>query len=120
MNKWMSIVLLSLTLTTPVLWAIPTTINYQGTLKEKSLPANGTKKMIFRITDQNGTSVYWSSGQLDIPVTNGLFAAQINPTGVSWETVTPYIEVSVEGQLLLPREPINANVYANVSNSVVD
>ena len=85
---WMSL--------TPTLWAIPSAINYQGTLKEKTLPANGTKKMLFRITDQNGTQVYWSSGQLLIPVMNGLFSAQLTPTGVSWETITPYIEVSVD------------------------
>ena len=118
-NKWFLSALCVLTLA-PALWAIPSAINYQGTLKEKGVPSSGTKQMIFRITDKNGTQVYWSSGQIPVTVTNGLFSTQITPTGVPWETVTPYIEVSVEGQLLLPREPVNATVYAVVSSSIVD
>jgi len=105
------------------LWAIPTTINYQGTLKEKGLPASGTRNMLFRITSQDGSTVYWSGTQVAVQVTNGLFSAQIAPTlqaGYRWDTITPYMEVSVEGQLLLPREPINATIYAVISGSIVD
>jgi len=100
--------------------AIPTSITYQGTLKEKGLPATGTKSVLFRITSQDGTQVYWSSPQTTVSVVNGLFSAQISPTGVDWQNVTPYLEVSVEGQLLLPREPVNATVYAVISSSVAD
>jgi len=106
-----------------VLWAIPSTINYQGTLKEKGLPASGTKQMLFRITSQDGSTVYWSGTQVPVQVANGLFSAQITPTlqsGYTWDTITPYMEVSVDGQLLLPREPVNATVYATISGSIVD
>src|SRR5262249_8194189 len=71
-------------------------------------------------TNQAGTQVYWSSNSLPVQVSNGHFAVQLNPTGVNWETVAPYIEVTIEGQQLLPREPINATVYASVASSVID
>lgn len=100
--------------------AIPTDVTYQGTLKEKGIPASGPKSMLFRITNQDGTQVYWSSANMSVDVVNGLFSAHINPAGVDWQNVTPYIEVSVEGQLLLPREPVSTTVYAVISSSVVD
>lgn len=101
-------------------WAIPSAITYQGALKDKGAPATGSRQMSFRLTNQAGTQVYWSSGNMAVPVNNGLFSAQLNPAGVNWEAVMPYLEVSVEGQQLLPREAVNASVYAMVSNSVVD
>jgi hypothetical protein len=101
-------------------WAMPSQITYQGTLKEKGIPSNGTKTMFFRITNADGTQVYWSSGNLSVSVANGLFSTALNPTGVNWEAVIPYIEVSIEGQVLVPREPISATVYATLSSSIVD
>ena len=123
MKRLLIIFALSLTVAGHPLWAIPSTINYQGTLKEKGLPATGTKQMLFRITSQDGSTVYWSGTQVPVPVANGLFSAQLTPvlqSGYTWDAITPYMEVSVEGQLLLPREPINATVYATISGSVVD
>ncbi len=35
-------------------WAIPSDINYQGTLKEKGLPAAGLKSFTFILTDKDG------------------------------------------------------------------
>jgi len=103
-------------------WAgtIPSQITYQGTLKQSGLPATGTKTMLFRLTNQDGTQVYWSSGNQSVAVANGLFSAQLSPTGVDWQNVTPYIEVSIEGQQLSPREPVAASVYAMMSQSIVD
>ncbi len=101
-------------------WAMPSTITYQGALKDKGVPASGSKQMQFRITNQAGTQVYWSSGNLPVQVSHGHFAVQLNPSGVPWETVDPYIEVTIEGQQLLPREPVSATVYANIASSIAD
>jgi hypothetical protein len=110
--------------TSQIVWAIPSEITYQGTLKEKSVPVDTTgktpKTMNFRITNQDGTAVYWSSGDMQVDVHNGLFSRRLTPTGVDWQAVTPYMEVSVGGQALVPREPISASVYATVSASIVD
>ena len=101
-------------------FAIPTKITYQGTLKEKSLPVNATKNMRFRITNQQGTQVYWSSNDIAVKVTNGLFSQELDPTGVNWQAITPYIEVAIEGQTLTPREPLNGGIYAALSGDIVD
>lgn len=100
--------------------AIPSQINYQGALKESGVPVNGTRTMLFRLTNADGSAVYWSSGNTAVTVTQGLFSTLLSPTGVDWQNVMPFVEVSVEGQLLLPREPVASTVYAYLSNSVVD
>jgi hypothetical protein len=97
-------------------WSAPTELNYHGTLREKTGPVTGTRTMVFRITNDQGTTVYWSSGNKDVQVVNGYFSERLNPTGVDWANVIPYVEVSVNGKLLSPREPISANAYAFVSN----
>lgn len=100
--------------------SIPGKITYQGTLKEKSVPVNATKSMRFRITNESGTQVYWSSSDMSVKVTQGLFSVELEPTGVNWQSVTPFIEVSIEGQALSPREPINASAFAVISADIVD
>jgi hypothetical protein len=110
-----------LTLTSPV-WAgnVPNQITYQGTLKETGVPVNAVRTMQFRLTNADGTAVYWSSGNQSITVANGFFSAALSPSGVDWQNVVPYIELSVEGQLMLPREKVSANAYAFLSRTVVD
>src|SRR5258708_33449513 len=104
------LILFSVLFSASVAWtaSIPSQITYQGTLKEKGAPGNGSKTMFFRITNQNGTQVYWSSGNQSVTVSSGIFSTQLSPTGVDWQNVAPYIEVSIGGQVLLPREPIGA------------
>ena len=101
---------------------IPAHITYQGTLRDKGVPANGSYTLSFRITDVTGLTQYWASGPQTVTINQGLFTVLLSPAGVDWQNVTPYIEVSVgsPGQTLGPLEPINASVYANMSESVVD
>ena len=104
------------------LWAggVPGQITYQGTIKQQGVPVNGSLTMTFRISNADGTQGYWSSGDQIVTVNQGLFATVLAPTGINWENVTPYIEVSVGGQVLLPRSPITANAYSLTSGSVID
>lgn len=44
--------------------AIPTSITYQGTIKEKSVSKSGPRNMLNRIINSGDTQVYWSSGNL--------------------------------------------------------
>ncbi len=119
MKKAIGIFVLLLTTLSPRSWAIPLSITYQGSLKEKGASKTSMKTMVFRITNSLGKE-YWSSGDMLVSVANGLFSVALSPTGVDWENVVPYIEVSVEGQQLSPREPVNTTVYAKVSQTVVD
>lgn len=104
--------------------SIPTSVNYQGTIKEKGTPVTGTRKMVFRLTNADGSVVYWSTPEMSVPVEKGLFSVQLQPdvsaAGYSWETIEPYIEVMVNQQTLLPRERLSAAIYSQVAANVID
>jgi hypothetical protein len=97
------------------LWAMPSQITFQGTLKQKGVPVNTTKNMQFAFVDATGASIPGTTpiSVANVQVTNGLFAVQlpIDPS-VPWEQFTPFIQVSVEGQILSPNQPLNENLYA--------
>jgi hypothetical protein len=108
-------------------WAIPNVITYQGTLKDKGLPANNPPNdytMTFTLTDSSGTTPYSSGINIThVPVSNGLFSVTLNFQLLSpntWESISPYLKVNVNGQDLGKPEPVNATAYAIVSNTVVD
>src|SRR5688572_14959273 len=118
MKRWMGVLMIWIASTA---WAgVPNRITYQGTLKEAGVPVNASRSMQFRLTNSNGTVVYWSSGNVPVNVTQGLFSTVLSPAGVDWPNIFPYIEVSVEGQLLLPREPVTATAYALTCGSVAE
>lgn len=122
MRKWQWF--LMFTVLSGITWAgsIPAKITYQGTLKDKGVPATGTYTLTFRIKDVSGLTQYWDSGPMSVNVNQGLFAVTLQPTGIDWQNVTPYIEVSVGNppQSLAPLEPINASVYASLAGDIVD
>ncbi len=103
-----------------VAWAMPSSITYQGSLKEQGAPVNGTRQMVFRLTNSDGQTVYWTSTSIPVSIAQGLFAVILNPAGVDWQSISPFLEISVEGQVLLPREPITAGAYALMSQTVPD
>ncbi|HVO33129.1 MAG TPA: tail fiber protein, partial [Elusimicrobiota bacterium] len=56
-----------------------------------------------------------------VSVNQGLFSVTIPvPTGVDWQNITPYLQVSVNGQVLQPVEPVTSTMFSVVSASVVD
>ena len=91
-------------------WAL----NYQGTYKETGIPYNGLKSMTFRLTSQDGLIEYWNSGAMNVAVSTGAFQAilDLGSTELSWGDITPYLEVSVDGTTLLPRDRIGSVIYA--------
>ena len=97
------------------LWAMPTQITFQGPLKQKGVPVNTTKNMQFSFVDASGASIPGTTpiSVANVQVTNGLFAVQLPlDPAIPWEQYTPFIQVSVEGQILSPNQPLNANLYA--------
>jgi hypothetical protein len=106
--------LITMSLAMPLM-AMPSQMTFQGTLKQKGVPVNTTKNMQFNFVDASGASI---PGTLpisvaNVQVTNGLFAVQLPlDPAVPWEQYTPFIQVSVEGQILAPNQPLNANLYA--------
>ncbi len=125
MKKATHLILLNLLVVSPAVWAIPNLITYQGTLSDQGSPANSPPlyPMTFQLTDQSGNTPYSNVISNQVTVKNGLFSVQLNfqllPPN-TWDTISPYLKVAVNGQALSPTEPINATAYAIVSNTVVD
>jgi len=79
--------------------------------------------MQFSFVDGTGATIPGSSpiAVANIQVTNGLFAVQlpIDPS-INWQAYQPFIQVSVEGQILSPNQPLTSNLYSIVSQTVID
>jgi hypothetical protein len=118
--KRSSFIVIGLLWGTPLWASVPAEITYQGALKQSGAAANGTHTMTFRLTDSSGLTQYWNSGPMTVPVNQGLFSVKLVPTGVNWGAVTPYIEVNVDGQALLPREQVTSTAYALSCGSVAE
>ncbi len=116
--------LILLGLTTSSSWAgkVPEEINYQGNLREKGVPMNKEVDAFFRITNASGSKVYWSSDSVQkVKVVYGNFSVLLKPTGVKWDDIEdPHLEVVINQEVLLPREPLRSSVYSLVSGKVAD
>ncbi|MBU2574619.1 MAG: hypothetical protein KKH28_11140, partial [Elusimicrobia bacterium] len=94
-------------------YAVPQSINYQGVYRESGVPVTGSRAMTFRITDSGGSVEYWTSGEIDVDVSMGVFRAGLQvPASVDWGSITPFLEVSVGTTTLLPRDPLTSTAYA--------
>jgi len=107
--------LILLAMSSVTLCAMPSQITFQGTLKQQGMPVNTPQNLTFSFVDGTGATISGTSPipMANVQVTNGLFAVQlpIDPT-IPWEQYTPYVRVSVGGQILTPDQPLNANLYA--------
>ncbi len=98
--------------------AVPPLISYQGVLTQSpGIPQNGEFSMVFSIhSDSSGGDLLWSETQDSVLVTRGLFSVllgSVNPIPDStFEEPNRWLEVEVEGSLLLPRRQIVSVGYA--------
>jgi len=100
---------------------IPQKIYYDGFLVKKGIPVSSYTAFEFRITNQDGTEEYWSSGSTTIYVSNGMFRYPLGvPPGdtpykfseIDWESGSKYLEITVDGVTLLPRMEMLSEAYA--------
>lgn len=112
------ILLVSLVMAGIGLAAVPGTINYQGVLTDNAgVPLDGTYDMAFGIYDQeNFGSLEWSESHTSITVTNGVYNVLLGTTNALDSSVfngsDRWLEVTVEGETMSPRQPITATAYA--------
>lgn len=83
-------------------------ITYQGYLTDENLePLEGTFSMRFRIYNaQNGGTLLWDSGNMNVGVTEGLFAARLAIAADIFNGEELWVAHNVGGQLLSPRQEI--------------
>ena len=99
----------------------PQKIYYDGFLAKKGIPVSSYTAFEFRITNQDGTEEYWSSGSTTIYVSNGMFRYPLGvPPGdtpykfseIDWESGSKYLEITVDGVTLAPRMEMLSEAYA--------
>jgi len=96
----------------------PGMINFQGRLTDTSNnPLSGNHSFIFSLhVAATGGLPIWTETQPAIPVTNGIFSAQLGAvtplTSDLFAGATLYLQVAVDGVILSPRERLVASAYA--------
>lgn len=97
---------------------VPAGINYQGRYEENGTPVTGTRTFRFRIySAPTDGLLLWDSGDVTLSLTDGLFNYVLNCSAVDWKTYDPYLEITVDGTILSPREKIQASPYAFYASS---
>ena len=105
------------------LWAMPSQITFQGTLKQNGTPVNSPPavNLQFNFVDGSGGNPIPNSKTItknNVTVTNGLFSVQLDmDPSIPWQQYTPYIRVSVGTpssgfQQLSPDQPLTENLYS--------
>ncbi|MFA5139068.1 MAG: hypothetical protein WC728_07535 [Elusimicrobiota bacterium] len=88
-------------------------LSYQGNLRQNGVPLTGSHNMVFKVFTQAADGVaVWTSATMPVNFTNGRFFVLIEPSGVDWESSTPYLEVTIDGTTLAPREELAASPFA--------
>ncbi|MCS7151464.1 MAG: hypothetical protein NZ928_03650 [Endomicrobia bacterium] len=99
---------------------LPDSINYQGRYFVGGEPVTGTRpNCYFKITNESGSVVYYSTGPLTITFRNGLFNWQVPCSTVAWASPPSggyHLEVTIDEQVI-GRERILAVPYAFYSSS---
>jgi len=103
-------------------------INYQGRLMENGDPVGDSipvqKPLTFKLFDaESGGTELWSSGPQIVTVSKGLFNYVLGsnvPLNINWESGDIYLEITVDGTVLSPREEITNAGYAFLAENVVD
>ena len=99
-------------------------LNYQGKLQENDLAYNGTVNMEFKIHDSlTGGNELWSSGTVSVSVKDGIFNYILGMNnGAVFEAINwnqnLYLEVTVNGENLSPRESITGVPYSLLARNV--
>jgi len=103
-----------------LLLATPTSITYQGSLKQNGALVNGTYTMSFNITNVDGSQVYWPSGPMSVLVQEGLYRVELTPINVDWANIDPYIQTLIGSNKLSPPEKITNTSYALMAKDLVN
>lgn len=99
--------------------AVPLTFTYHGYLEDNDAPANGSYSMVFRL--YNSSSGGSSQGQQSfgsVTVTDGIFSVDLNFSSSVWDASNVYVEVTVDGNVMSPRQRVTAVPYAIQAGSI--
>lgn len=98
----------------------PGTIPYRGVLKQNGVPVpTGTVQMVFSLYDQQapGGNLVWGPETQSVAVADGSFGVELGksigkPTDAQMQSASLWLDVSVAGQSLTPRQQLLSAPYA--------
>lgn len=92
------------------------TITYQGQLSQNGLPVTGTRNMAFSLWNSanGGAQVGATININNVPIDDGIFKVELSFTGedVGATTTNRWIQITVEGNILAPRQLLTASPYS--------
>jgi len=103
---------------------VPQSVKIQGYLSDRTggtpVPANGIYSMTFEIFDAPAGGVALATaGPVPVTVTNGVYEASIAAGATVFGGSSRYLQVTVNGEVLSPRLPIDSTPFALRSESAV-
>ncbi|MFA5927924.1 MAG: tail fiber domain-containing protein, partial [Candidatus Margulisiibacteriota bacterium] len=99
-------------------FAVPNQITYSGRLLQNGALVNSTLQMDFSISNlATGGTVLWSTTNVNVDVNQGIYSVllgdTVNPVNPNvFSADNAYLQVTVGGEVLLPRTKINSVGYA--------
>lgn len=115
----LSAIITSLTLglfTTSAVAKVPSTLTYSGHLSDEDLPVEGTANAVFELfADQSGGTPAWSETHNGLTVDAGLLTTELGQSTDLTALLTGdvyWLQVTVDGQILLPRTPFRSMPYS--------
>jgi len=118
----MAVVLLLILMSVSV-WAVPTSMNYQGKLTDKDgKPLNGSYNMTFYLfTLPSGGSAIWTENHPSVQVTDGIYNVELGGLTLDlFENNELYLEVEVGGETLEPRQHLTSSAFSMRSAKAED
>ena len=87
---------------------------YQGQLRQSGEPFTGMADLEFLLYDQlsGGTQIGSTQSVADWPVEDGLFQVELDFGAPAFDGSDRYLEVTVDGAPLIPRQKVTATPYA--------
>jgi len=101
----------------------PLKIGFQGRLDESGVPAEGTKTFVFKLYDAvSGGALVWTGDAQPVALANGVFNATLAAGTPVLSSAAfsgaRYIEITVDGVPLSPRQEMVSAPYALVAQSL--
>jgi hypothetical protein len=91
-----------------------TAFTYQGHLLQNGTPTNGAHNLVFTLWDSasGGNQVGPTVSQAGYPVADGVFDIDLDFGAAAFSGQQRWLDVSVDGNELTPRQPVNASPVA--------
>lgn len=101
----------------------PLKISFQGRLDESGVPAVGAKTFVFKLYDAlSGGTLVWTGDSQPVALVNGVFSAILAAGAPTLSTAAfagaRYLEITVDGVPLSPRQEMVSAPYALVAQAL--